>query len=43
MYEGPRPQFNEPGEYAGEAVLALRAVEAHERPITLSWSPGGGM
>jgi hypothetical protein len=43
MYEGPRAQYNEPGEYAGEAVLALNAVEAQARPITLSWSPGGGM
>eukprot|EP01048_Picozoa_sp_COSAG05_P018594 COSAG05_NODE_2745_length_2693_cov_1.756361_2_plen_314_part_00 len=43
MYEGPRAQFNEPGAYAGEAVLALKAVEAQARDITLSWSPGGGM
>ena len=43
MYEGPRAQFGEPGAYAGEAVLALNAVEAQARPITLSWSPGGGM
>ena len=40
MFEGPRPTFGEPGSYAGEAVLALAAVEAHARPITLSWSPG---
>ena len=43
MYEGPQPKFGLPGAYAGEAVLALNAVEAHDRPITLSWSPGGGM
>eukprot|EP01052_Picozoa_sp_SAG31_P014310 SAG31_NODE_884_length_11256_cov_2.889666_10_plen_298_part_00 len=43
MYEGPRPEFDEPGQYAGEAVLALKAVEAQARPIVLSWSPGGGM
>jgi len=43
MYEGPRARFDEPGAYASEAVLALQAVESQARPITLSWSPGGGM
>eukprot|EP01047_Picozoa_sp_COSAG01_P054390 COSAG01_NODE_5939_length_3941_cov_35.353462_2_plen_161_part_00 len=29
--------------YAPEAVLAVRAVQKVQRPIVLSWSPGGGM
>jgi alpha-galactosidase len=36
MYEAPRPELGHPlGEYAAEAVLALRAVEAQPRPLTL--------
>jgi hypothetical protein len=30
MYEGPHVESGEPGAYAGEAVLALNAVEAGE-------------
>ena len=43
MYENANAGIGEPGAYAAEAVLALNAVKSVERPITLSWSPGGGM
>ena len=43
MYENSNANLGMASAYAGEAVLALNAVEASERNITLSWSPGGGM
>jgi hypothetical protein len=43
MYENSGSEQGEPSAYAGEAVLALNAVESSDRPIILSWSPGGGM
>jgi hypothetical protein len=43
MYENSNANLGMPSAYAGEAVLALNAVKASDRNITLSWSPGGGM